>query len=346
MACASLQLTSAHLEMSLPTDDPTDQSEDTLDTTAMVLSCADGQDPILSMREALETDRRKKTTCADLWGMVNYLHDGLNRTAAENAALTKDILALKEENTKLKLSSSELKEKLLDLQDELRANNQTTTAKLQSINPIKLTSPTNYSSNSLTKNVLPFLQDKTKPSTSLSSSAVAFATSVKPPPEDMTNLNSSTTTSSPNGQQNDTWATVASKRKVVRGSQLVSLDSQSSLGETILTLSTIKREAHMDFNVQGVPRLEDTPFQSIEEYNEHYKAALVKDGFKVRFVSVYRPSDDRRGSTSLRIGSFVSEKEKLMDTTKWPSNCRICLWDYNLSTKKSSQQSISPKNRT
>ena len=102
----------------------------------------------------------------------------------------------------------------------------------------------------------------------------------------------------------------------------------------------------MDFNVQGVPRLEDTPFQSIEEYNEHYKAALVKDGFKVCFVSVYRPSDDRRGSTSLRIGSFVSEKEKLMDTTKWPSNCRICLWDYNLSTKKSSQQSISPKNRT
>ena len=167
--------------------------------------------------------------------------------------------------------------------------------------------------------------------------------SVKAAAEVTTNLNSSTAAGE--GQQDDIWVTVASKKKVVRGSQLVNFDSQSSSGETSLTLSTIRCEPHIDFNVQGVPRLEDTLFQSIEEYNEHYKAALIKNGFKVRFVSVYRPSDNKRGSTSLRIGSFVSEKEKLMDTAKWPSNCRICLWDYNLLAKKTSYQFNSLKNR-
>ena len=345
-ACVSLQgvqLTSAHLNMS--TNDPVDQSDDTLDTTDVALSCSDGQDPILLMRDALDADRRKKPTCTQLWAMVNHLYDSSNRTAAENAALRKDCLTLKAENANLHLSSAELREKLLDLQDEFQAYKQKTTADLQSINPTKSTSPPRHSRNTVSNNVLSFLQDKTKPSTSHSSSTVVSGSPVKPPAENMTNLNSSTTTGITSGQQGDTWATVASRKKVVRGSQLVNLDSQSSLDETILTLSTIKREPHMDFNVQGVPRLEDTLFQSIEEYNEHYKAALIKDGFKVRFVSVYRPSDNKRGSTSLRIGSFVSEKEKLMDTAKWPSNCRICLWDYNLPAKKTSHQLHSPKNR-
>ena len=334
--------------MSETTNDPAYQAEDTLDTTNIVLSCADGQDPILSMREALEADRRKKTSCAELWGMVNHLYDDFNRTTTENAALRKDLSALKVENTNLHSSSVKLEEKLLNLQDEFRAYKHTADAKLQSMMSIKLpqsTSPPDHSRNTVTNYAFPLLQDKTRPSTSLSSSAALAASYVKLPAENTANLNSFTTSGSPNGQQDETWATVASKKKVVRGSQLVSFDSLPSSGETSLTLSTIRREPHMDFNVQGVPRLEDTTFQSIEEYNDHYKAALVKDGFKIRFVSVYRPSDERRGSTTLRIGSFISEKEKLMDAAKWPSNCRICLWDYTLSAKKSSQQTNSPKNR-
>ena len=146
----SLQLTSAHLKMSLLTNNPADQSEDILDITNMVLSCADGQDPIQSMREALDADRRKKPLCADLWSMINYLHDSLNRTAAEKTALRKDVLALKAENSNLNSSSVELKEKLLNLQDEVCAYKQTTIAKLQSINLAKSTIPLKYSGNTLT----------------------------------------------------------------------------------------------------------------------------------------------------------------------------------------------------
>ena len=314
----------------------------------MALPSSDRKDPIMAMREALDADRRKKSLCADLWSMVNFLYDSVNRTAAENVVLKNDLLILKAQNTDLCSSNVHLNKRILDLQDEFRVFKQIITAKLQSINPHQSMDPTiNTLSNTANKNVVSFLQKIVKPSSPSSSSPATADFSARPSVSSTsTEVNLTVPSNFDSGQQEDTWATVVLKKRAVRGSQLVNLNGLSGPGETLLTLSTIKREPHMDFNVHGIPRLEDTAFGSIEEYNEHYKAALLKDGLKVRFVSVYRPSEgNTRGSISLRIGSFNSKKDKFMDAARWPSNCRIYLWDYTRSANTSKQQSTGAKNR-
>ena len=165
-------------------------------------------------------------------------------------------------------------------------------------------------------------------------------------PPEVTEADLTTSKSLTNDQQAETWATVTGRRKAIRGSQQVNLGEKSASRNSLLAMSTIKHEPHMDFFVQGIPRLEATTFEAVEEYNEQYKAALTNEGFKVRFVSVFRPKEgDKRGTTSMRIGSFASEKGKLMDTTKWPSNCRVRLWDYEEPYRATQQPSVISKNR-
>ena len=143
-----------------------------------------------------------------------------------------------------------------------------------------------------------------------------------------------------------TWSTVV--KRSVRGSLREVSEETSAPKKKMLEMASLKHEPYMDFKVQGLPRQETTNHGSIAEYNDYVKAVLVENGFKVRFVTVFKVQEgSKRGTTIARVGSFVSERSSLMDPGNWPPNCFVQPWQYNKPhlSDVPQQQSTGPKNR-
>ena len=143
----------------------------------------------------------------------------------------------------------------------------------------------------------------------------------------------------------NTWSTVV--KKAVRGSLREVSDETSAPKKKMLEMASLKHEPYMDFKVQGLPRLETTNHESIAAYNDYVKGVLIENGFKVRFVTVFKVFEgSKRGSTIARVGSFTSEQSSLMDPVNWPPNCLVQPWQYNKPHPSNvlQQQPTGPKN--
>ena len=125
----------------------------------------------------------------------------------------------------------------------------------------------------------------------------------------------------------ESWAHVVRRKQVVvRGTKTVS--SEEPAGSLLSTLR-LGHQPHADFCARGIPRLKDTKFRNIDEYNTALKAGLEKEGMKVRFVSVFEPpKDDRRGTTFARIGSFKDHSDVILSGNLWPTNVFVRKWVF------------------
>ena len=146
-------------------------------------------------------------------------------------------------------------------------------------------------------------------------------------------------------QPEKAWSTVLNK--AIRGSVREVPEETSAPKQKMLQMASLKHEPFMDFSVRGLPRLEATEHTSIANYSEYVKSVLVENGFKVRFVTVFKvPEGSKRGTTTVRIGSYVSERSNLMDGDSWPPNCLVQPWQYRmpLETTDAQQLPAGPKN--
>ncbi|XP_055328439.1 uncharacterized protein LOC129581413 [Paramacrobiotus metropolitanus] len=113
--------------------------------------------------------------------------------------------------------------------------------------------------------------------------------------------NPTTSTNHPTlAMKSQSYASVIKKApKVVRGTRTGTSEGPSrELTETLQA----KHQPHADFCVRGIPRVEDSKFDSVKDYNAFIAKQLEDVGIPTRFVSVYVPArGDRRSSTFARI---------------------------------------------
>ena len=261
-------------------------------------------------------------------GSQRHLYDRLNGALAENATSQKEIGNLKTKTTELRRSNEELTKNILDLQDEFRVHKHNSHVEnSNAINRSQSAFASNSNNRKLSNSNTTFPSLQRTFASAASVPPPTQATTVLMTPQDVRSEDEHPVTKDP--LQTVGWTKVEPKKKLVRGSQRPVLDSPVE-SDTLLGMSTLKHEPHMDFNVQGIPRLEDTKHSNMKEYNDHYKAALIKAGIRVRFVSVYQPPEgSTRGCTSMRFGTYESDREKVLDSSKWPRNCFVAKWDFN-----------------
>ena len=127
--------------------------------------------------------------------------------------------------------------------------------------------------------------------------------------------------------QQETWANVVRKKPVVvKGMRAAKPEEPEG---SIVSVLQLKHKPHLDLCVRGIPRLKDTAFKSVKDYNEFLKKKLEEERISVRFVSVYQPAPgDRRGSTFARIGCFKEDSEKILSPDIWPTNVFVREWMF------------------
>ncbi|OWA55109.1 hypothetical protein BV898_19493 [Hypsibius exemplaris] len=105
--------------------------------------------------------------------------------------------------------------------------------------------------------------------------------------------------------------------------------------QTLCGRLQLRHEPHKDFCVRGLPNLRDSDSTTIDDYNNSVKADLEQLGIRIRFVAIKeRASDDKRGTTYARIGTYVDQEEALLGAD-WPTNATqiinrlILMGDFN-----------------
>ncbi|XP_055355495.1 uncharacterized protein LOC129600884 [Paramacrobiotus metropolitanus] len=102
------------------------------------------------------------------------------------------------------------------------------------------------------------------------------------------------------------WATVV-RKKVVRGTR----DSGSASSEDIV-MSTLrakraskadKEKVKKDYCLHGIPPLDPSRHQTLDDYSKDLQSAIESNGISVRFVSIYSAKKGRKNSLFARVGS-------------------------------------------
>ncbi|XP_055353028.1 uncharacterized protein LOC129598959 [Paramacrobiotus metropolitanus] len=127
----------------------------------------------------------------------------------------------------------------------------------------------------------------------------------------------------------DSWATVAKKKKVVRGTRNTSSDCREDIVMSTLQKRTSKADKEKekkDFCLHGIPPLDPTRHQTLDDYSKDLKNAIESNGISVRFVSIYTAKKGGKNSLFARVGSFAHESDKMFAAENWPSNIGVREW--------------------